>query len=186
MVIDDLRTHCKGKDVAIIFIFCKYNLQLQQTATVLIRNFLGQLIQHEQPRSTSAQELYKKLLATYSVSDDEVWTALTSELKTYSQAFIIVDALDECNQTCQSKLLTYLLSLTTSVKIMVTARNGIDFIAMQLHGHLCLDISPDSCDVATFVKSQIPNMSHIWRIIDMDIRYLESMAQDISEKAMGM
>src|SRR5277367_3243814 len=99
---------------------------MDQDITNLIASLLQQLIQRHsvvpnKVRSLYEQHVSKRTRPTFA----ECCELLRSELTGCSRAFIIVDALDECNEIngTRNSLIAELLSLPPTTYLLVTSRH---------------------------------------------------------------
>ncbi|KAJ6256405.1 hypothetical protein Dda_8905 [Drechslerella dactyloides] len=90
--------------------------------------------------------------------DDEILSVLRSVISLYSEIFIIIDALDECqaNENCREKFISVLLQLQAqcrSVNILVTSR-PIPSIEARFQGNPKCEIRAHEEDVRRYLISQ--------------------------------
>ncbi|EGN97635.1 hypothetical protein SERLA73DRAFT_30543, partial [Serpula lacrymans var. lacrymans S7.3] len=124
-IINHLIEHHKNHDVQVpvLFIYCNYKEQAEQTVSNLIAGLLKQLVQdfpltfqrvQERHRSDQEQKLTPALR--------KIHNALKDEINTFSRVFIVVDALDEVANYngSQFELLSKLRSLGSN--LLVTSR----------------------------------------------------------------
>lgn len=149
----------QSENVGIAYIYCNYKRQETQTTTDLLAAILKQLVQ-ERP-------LYgEPVIALHKLHGDrrtypslkEICIALNAVLNSYSKAYIIVDALDECTDSdgTRSKLLTILrdLQTKTDMRLMVTSR-FVARIEQSFQGSLMLEIRASEADVKRYVAGQL-------------------------------
>ena len=77
--------------------------------------------------------------------------------------YIVIDALDECDQNQRDQLvetLQFLLSDSSSlVKIFITSREDRDLVeAMSIHPHVEINVSNNSEDIAYFVSDSVDDL----------------------------
>ena len=105
----------------------------------------------------------------------------------FSQAFLLVDALDECKEEdgARERLVAALRELSTSVRLVVTSR-WIPAIGSELSEALKLEIRADSEDVARYVKSRLATTPRLMRHVVAD-PILESMiSSKVADNCHGM
>ena len=87
---------------------------------------------------------------------DDLTEALKLEIGMYSKVFIVVDALDECEQNeARAILLRTLRSLTAgNVQLMLTSRD-LPSIAEHFQMTTCLDIRANDGDVRRYLEGRI-------------------------------
>ena len=79
--------------------------------------------------------------------------ALRSEIRTYSKVFIVIDALDECFEDSQGRLIGELDSLASTIYLMVTSR-PLGLIKQLFQGVCNLDINAQVGDIQKYIESQ--------------------------------
>lgn len=146
------------------YIFCNFNRQDEQKIERLLGNLLKQLYRNQILSRDCVEDLYKRHSHRNSRPMSEEWSAtIQSVVEGYSRVFIVIDALDECQETDNSrwKLLTELFHLQdkTGLNIFVTSR-FIPDIVKRFDGCLSLEIKPSHEDVWTYLgrhMSQLPD-----------------------------
>ena len=115
---------------------------------------LKQIIQ-DRPASESirafCQEFYDKQRC---LRLTDLIDALWSEIRAYSKVFFIINALDECPEDYQGRLIAELKSISSTVYLMV-ALCPLDLIKQQLEGACQLDINAKDRDVQKYIDSWI-------------------------------
>jgi hypothetical protein len=176
----------KDTDVAVAFIYCNYKEQVAQTARNLVASLLKQLVQNSRVTSDNIKSFYRDHQdAETHPTLDEFTKALRSELRLYSRAFIIVDALDECPEhdeirgETRADLVEALRTLDT-VNLMLTSRD-MHSIAQQFHGTPRLEIRAHDHDVQKYIEGRITRVPrrHL-------VGLKETIVSKIIEKADGM
>ncbi|KFZ04599.1 hypothetical protein V502_10030, partial [Pseudogymnoascus sp. VKM F-4520 (FW-2644)] len=90
----------QGDNVGVAYIYCNYKRRETQTATDLLAAILKQLVQERPLYGEPVATLHKQHADRRTgPSLDEIRTALNSVLNSYSKAYIIIDALDECTDS---------------------------------------------------------------------------------------
>jgi len=185
---DHLRTFFKGRNVAIVCIYCNYKEQVDQTAFNLIASLLKQLVEDDSSAYNNVKPLHEhhkhiKTRPTF----DEIQKALQSETTRYSRTYIVVDALDECLDVdgTRGKLLTALRSLGRSVSLLVTSRD-IASIAQEFEGSKCLEIRASEQDVRRYIEGRIPHESRLVKHVNGDQALQEEIVKKITENVKGM
>ncbi|KIJ31548.1 hypothetical protein M422DRAFT_783749 [Sphaerobolus stellatus SS14] len=189
IVIHHLKSYFSEDNIATVFTFCKYNAQSKQTASALISSLLKQLIQHRLPKSKKACLLWKTCLSSkIPLLDADIQEALKSELETYSRVFIVVDGLDECEDTdgTRARFLDTLFSLPSCVTLMITARPGIQAIEEQFCKATRLDIQAQENDLAKFVNTCLLERFRLSAIIQNVPGLSKTIVETVSKHVEGM
>jgi hypothetical protein len=125
IVVEELICRFGDNDtVGIAYVYCNFRRTHGQQAEDLVASLLKQLSQGQSTLSESVKSLYDTHRSRRTrPSADELLSALRSVAAAYLKAFIIVDALDECQTTddCRRRFLTEMLSLA--------AQFGVNFFA---------------------------------------------------------
>ena len=98
IVIDHLCNTMRGVDIAVVYIYCNYKMQLDQTpVNLVVASLLKQLLQQLGVISGDLKSLYCRHLKNETRPTlNEVFEVLQSEINKYPRVFVVVDALDEC------------------------------------------------------------------------------------------
>jgi hypothetical protein len=148
--------------VGIAYIYCNFRRQAEQTTEFLLANILKQLAGWQERLPTSVQELYKRHKARYTRPIlEELSTTLQSVARAYSRVYVVIDALDECEDKDynRGKLLTELFSLQTKtgVNLFFTSR-FIPEIIEKFVGCLSVEIRPSKEDVWNYLDKHISDL----------------------------
>jgi hypothetical protein len=117
---------------------------------------------------------------------DNVVDAFKSELDTYAQVFVIVDALDECAKQHREHLLERLRSLTADsvVKLLATSRD-IPAIREIMDAHAEIKIVAHEPDLRAYVESGVKHIPELRQYLTGELT-IEHVVVTIIEKARGM
>jgi hypothetical protein len=146
----------------VAYIYCNFQQQGTQKIDDLMASLLKQLAQGQSSLPGSIKDLYDKhkTKRTWPLLD-EILRVLQSVAKMYSRAFIIVDALDECQESDDSRaiFLSELFSLQTrhEVNIFATSRH-IPQITNQFNGSVRLEILAHKEDVRKYLDVRISRL----------------------------
>ena len=113
IVIDDVSTRfLADKNVSIAYLYCNFKRRDEQNVEDLFASLLKQLAQERPSLPDIVRELYNQHKRTRP-SFDDISRALQSVAAMYSQVFIVVDALDECQASngCRTRFLTEIFDL---------------------------------------------------------------------------
>ncbi|KAN0072055.1 hypothetical protein V8E54_009784 [Elaphomyces granulatus] len=132
IVVDHLKASFPDDETGHAFLYCIYKRQENQGVDNLLASLLGQLALWKKSRIPEViREWYDQHVEGKKpgLSSDEIRVALGSIIRTYSQTFVIIDALDECKtDQIRNKLLSevYRLQNGSDVRLMVTFRPNIE------------------------------------------------------------
>ena len=160
IVVDDLTTRVSSDPtIGVAYIYCNFQQQGTQKIDDLMASLLKQLAQGQSSLPESVKDLYDqhKTKRTRPLLG-EILRVLQSVAKMYSRAFIIVDALDECqvSDDSRARFLSELFSLQTrhEVNIFATSR-FIPQIIDQFNSSVSLEIRAHDEDVRKYLDDRI-------------------------------
>jgi hypothetical protein len=150
-------------DVGIAYLYCNFRRQHEQRPTDLLASLLKQLVQRLPYPPLSAKRLYERYKDSRTrPSFDEISHVLHATVANFSRAFIIVDALDECQAADggRKRFLAELLGLQakTGASLLTTSR-FIPDIMKQLEGKSTrLEIRASNDDVQRYLKGHLSRL----------------------------
>jgi hypothetical protein len=156
IVIDDLHQRLRHEqDVGIVYIYCNYRRQEEQTLHDLLLNVLKQLLRQRPSAPPSILERYEgHRLLQKQPGLDEIVGDIHSLSALYRRLFIVADALDECQtmNNCRTKFIDQRLDLQSrqNANIFATSR-FIDDIVERFHHATLLEIRANAKDVGVFL-----------------------------------
>lgn len=184
IVIDHLCNTIRSEDIGIVYIYCIYKMQLQQTLVNLFASLLKQLLQQQGVVSDDLKTLYRRHVQTETRPTlDEIFTMLQSQINRFSQVFVVVDALDECpvENRVRQDLLSKLDALQTShnIHLMVTSRPLPD-IMQQFPSSLRLEIRAKEEDINQYLDGQMHRLAGcVMRSVDLQEFVKESIVKAV-------
>ena len=185
--IDHLSRTLPRNTIGVAYIYCNYKAKANRNTTSLLAAILKQLVQARPSIAEPVRRLYNDPKRTSPrPSLEEILSALQSILTNYSSVYIVVDALDECQEQdgTRSQLLIKLRELQRKgdVRLMVTSR-FIPDIEDEFKLALRLEVRASDADVKRFVIGQ---MYRLPKCVQRD-NELQKVVQDkIVEAVDGM
>ncbi|KAK4072353.1 hypothetical protein Trihar35433_4417 [Trichoderma harzianum] len=145
--------------IGIAYIYCNFKRQDEQKIDDLLASVLKQLAESQSCLHESIKNLYNRHKAQHTrPSIDEILTVLQSVTLMYSRIFVIVDALDECQESngCRASFISELsnLQMRSGANIFATSR-FIPDIMDKLKGSIEVEIRAHDKDVRKFLENQI-------------------------------
>lgn len=126
IVIENLHTRFSNDPaVGIAYNYYNFKNQDQQTAAKLMASLLRQLCFSQSPLPEVVKSLYDRhFYSKTQPSLDEIASALQTVIKTFSRAFIAIDALDECQTQERSLILSEIFKIQAecNANIFATSR----------------------------------------------------------------
>lgn len=188
IVIDDLITRfLNDPTIGIAYVYCNFRRQDEQKAKDLLASLLKQLTQVRPSLPDAMKSLYNKhILRRTQPSFDEISQALQSVAALYSRVFILIDGLDECQESdgCRSRFLTEVFNLQakSGANLFATSRSIHDITErFKEKQSLSLEILASDEDVRMYLDDCI---SHSKPKILKDRR--EEIKTEITKAASGM
>ncbi|EGN97987.1 hypothetical protein SERLA73DRAFT_91147, partial [Serpula lacrymans var. lacrymans S7.3] len=185
-IIDHLIRQRRNDSVAAVFIYCNYMEQAVQTVHSLLASLLKQLVQVSQPvfdRVKSHYETDRKQGVSPNIHD--VFGTLKAEIKSFPEAFIVVDALDEVTEdddTC-FELLRKLQSL--EVNLLITSRD-LDSIRLALPDVEQMPIHAHDDDMRRVIEGRIDTRTSLRTLIAKDPSLREEIINELIVTAREM
>ena len=186
-MVDHLKRTYTDANVGIAYVYCSYK-DPDQTPENLIASLLRQLAQRRPSLPEEVRDMYKQHTKDKTrPSLAEYLRLLNRVVRMFSQAFLLVDALDECKEEegARKKFVAALKELSAGVHLVVTSR-WVPAIESEFSEALKLEIRADSEDVAQYVRSRVATTPRLMRHVVAD-PILESMiSRKIADNCHGM
>ena len=157
IVIDHLQKMSRGdENVAVAYVYCSFKSRDEQRTVDLLLTLLKQLVQKRSLLPKAIKSLYanhKKERTRPSLS--EITKALRDVTASYSRAYFLIDALDEC-QAERREFLNEVLGLQaqTAANIFATSRPVHD-IQSTFRDCTKLEIRAHEEDIRSFVRKRV-------------------------------
>ena len=187
IVVEELSERFQNNDgIIVVYIYCNFRRQAEQTLEALLASLLKQLAEGRHSLPGSVKSLHDRCKAKkIQPSADDISAGLQSVASEYSQVFIVIDALDECQvqDHCQT-LLSNLFDLQTKCGINLFATSRfIPEITEQLKQDLLLEIRASEQDVRRYIGGRVSHLpSFVRRNPDLE----EEVKSKIVEAVDGM
>lgn len=187
IVVNDLYEKFSDTEVGIAYIFCNFKRAVEQTVEGLLSSLLKQLSE----RKPSLPKLVKDLYNTHKTRrtrpySDELLTTIQSVIHSYSRVYLVVDALDECqvSSNTRDKFLSALFNIQskTNMNMLATSRFNPD-IQRRFTQSAILEIHATENDIQRYVSGA---MVHLPSFIQENPKLQEMVKTGISNAAHGM
>lgn len=104
IVIDHLEAKTAGRNAQVVYVYCNYKEQSEQTAMNLVKSLLRQLVEKEKTISPRICGLYDKFIKSQKRPSIEEWTEiLLAEVSILDIAYIVIDAFDEYSEVNRTR-----------------------------------------------------------------------------------
>ncbi|KAH3103429.1 hypothetical protein KXX00_004987 [Aspergillus fumigatus] len=160
IVIDDLTMRfLNNQSIGIAYIYCNFRRQNEQRVEDLLASLLKQLSWRQPSLPDSVRDLctrHKDKGTRPSLR--EISDVLQLLAAKYLRAFILIDALDECDVSsgCQTRLLTEIFHLHALCRVNIFATSRfVPQITERFNGSIMLEIRACDEDVREYLRAQI-------------------------------
>ena len=175
-----------GGDVGIAFAYYSYKEETEQTALKIVASVAKQFA----ARYPEEVEHLKGNLPLGRPDLKHLKALLLSLLSKYSQVFILVDALDECEKGERGLLISTLCALqslcATRIRILITGRPHVQNIQPLLGNVFELEIKANASDLEAYVRNTVTNDQDLMTIISGEPEMVGTIVSIISKQASGM
>ncbi|KAF1936583.1 hypothetical protein EJ02DRAFT_413782, partial [Clathrospora elynae] len=159
IAIDHLLNSAQSSSHGVAYVYCNYKAQAEQDASSMLAAILKQLVQGRPSAVEPVERLHKQHANRGTKpSPNEIYSALREVLAHYSTVHIVIDSLDECQNSDGTRVqfLTKIRDLQAGqdVCIMATSR-FIPEIEDAFREALTLEVRANREDVKSFVAGQI-------------------------------
>jgi Cdc6-like AAA superfamily ATPase len=187
IAIDHLLKSVHSSSYGVAYMYCNYKSQEEQDVSRMLAAILKQLVQGQPLLAGPVERLHKEHAKTGTrLSFDEVFSALRDVLAHYSTVYIVVDALDECQNSdgTRRQFLAKLRDLQAGrdVRLMTTSR-FIPEVVDWFNKAMKLEVQASEDDVKRFVAGQIYRLP---KCIRSDLALQEIVQKKIVEAVDGM
>ncbi|OQD86803.1 hypothetical protein PENANT_c007G02642 [Penicillium antarcticum] len=185
VIIDDLVTQClSDHTLGLAYIYCDFRRKNDQKAESLLASILKQLSHCRSSLPTSVKMLYEQHKDRRTrPSLNELFRCLQSVASLYAKVFVVIDALDECKTSDDSRnvFLSQIFDLqkVCTVNLLATAR-PVPEIMERFSGDK-LEIRAQESDVKKYLEGRISQAGS-----ELLKTYKEDIKRRITELADGM
>jgi hypothetical protein len=152
----------KRDDIGVAVLYCNYGMREEQTKEKLLAGLLRQLVKRKHSQSERLKAVHERCKnAGRRPSSSNLFDMLQYVAGIYFRIFVVVDALDECDSTVQSPLLSELRRLQTllpKLRVMVTFRPHVT-VAEEFTDAVNFEISASSWDLEHYVAGHMSQLS---------------------------
>ena len=181
IVIDRLEKRVGSQNCSIAFIYFDSQDQQHQTALNVFASLLKQLAVRSKQKSPTLIDMYSQHQARGTLpSFTELSDCIESVCTLVSTSFIILDALDECEESVRCKVLQELGRIKCkSVKVLATGRPHILGLE-NFKFSLTLQVKADIHDLRHYLEKKLAQTT----LENMELK--EQIVNDLSKKADGL
>jgi Fungal N-terminal domain of STAND proteins/Ankyrin repeat len=188
-----IRLCAKESNVALGYIYCNYNAQLDQTPAAILGSLVQQLaISAPITLLPWIEEHYCRNMDTSHLQNVQLASEMLIQASNYfSRTFLVFDALDETENEStkhRKELLNAISSLTLScpnISIFVTSRSHLDDINTAFKDADVIPIRARNDDVECFLKSRIEESQYLQEMFSYDPSFEKNLISTIANKSGG-
>jgi hypothetical protein len=188
-VIDYIERRFYKDNVGIAFLYCNYKERDTQTTQALIGSLVQQLVQRYPDVPRDLKVLYdehsKNRQTPTPPTFPECLQLLESQLVCCPTTFLVVDALDECDDQTRDELCTRLQNLPGSTHLLITSRHNPE-LEDQIQPSTRLEIRASNKDIEMYLEDRIEKAHRLNRLTRRDPELRPLVINTILEKAEGM
>ena len=177
------------QDTGVAYIYCDYKAEHEQGPPALLASLLKQLVQQKSPIPDHVKELYGQLSNGTKPSRPSfkmMFESLLLTVASFSQVYIVVDALDELQQDSQvvqaflSKLSE--LKAQKSVNLMLTSR-AIPRVTDFIQSDVRLEVRAKKEDVMRYIDA---HMKGLPKFVSKNADLQQTIKESIVDAVDGM
>lgn len=180
-MIDDIKDKIEGQNACIAYIYFDYNDTRTQALDQVIRCILKQFLCRLNVVPRQLHDLYNESIR-YGTTPDTLALkrCLISLLTSFSNSFVLLDALDECSKENSECVLDLICQLKEErVNVFCTSRINTEELRTRLKGPVAIEIKAHPDDVVKYLSMRL---SKEWKY---DEEFREEILDTLSSKAEG-
>lgn len=183
---DHLEELPRTKNIAAVYIYCEYKQVAEQTISNLLGSILGQLIQQGKVDLESFRSNYHQSKNHRTqLSPAELSKIINAAANRLSRLYIVIDALDECDDATRLKLVSEIRRLPSHTHTLVTSRFSPDTENL-LDDSTKLEIRAQDIDLQSYIKDRAIEEPRLGKHVQKDPSLLSDITEAIIENAQGM
>jgi ankyrin repeat domain-containing protein 50 len=186
-VIETLKIGSLATSLGLAYVYCNHKDQGSQTVSELIASLVQQLSRQRRRVPEDARVLYTMHHSSRTRPVLMEWLQVFRSIITdFSNVYIVIDALDECNEADGTRrTLIEELRRLPGLHILCTSRYLGD-IARLLQDATQLELRASDADIARFLDCQITEEKDLMRFCERDPSLRNDMIEKIVKQADGM
>lgn len=187
LAIDHLRGACVNPKVALAYFYLNYQTSDSLLAELVLRSMLKQLSMLLPDIPRSVRDLCQRTESRdRPLQLEDLEHAIISVCENFDRTFLVVDALDECENEQRRILLRALSNLEgkASLRILLTSRPHLhDEIKKVSVRHFSIEIGATDSDLTTYISQMVDRSD---KADEIDKEFKQEIIQKIIEKARRM
>lgn len=170
---------------AVLYIYCDYKLRNEQSYKELLGSLARQLLSsiNSVPQCVSATE-EKCKTRNVGPSEREYENIIREMFSIVSTAWVVIDALDECEEQVRNKLVTFLRDCAGQgiLRLLVTSR-PLPLIQSLFAGDADIQVTATEADIAMYLDSRVQFLPSVVRD---DQHLIDEITRAIAKAANGV
>jgi len=182
--VDELIT-TNGEDIGVTYMYCDYADRDNQTAENILASLVKQLTLRKPSMLAYIQRLYEECDRGKIRPDITKLTEALRNLCTgYKRIYVVIDALDECDEKSRKSLLAQFNKVDQSVaRFFLTSRPHLSEMQKKFEGFPQVEIKAKNSDIREFILSNIRENDNLSEFIEDTIQLEDEIITTITSKA---
>ena len=187
LAIDHLKDSCVNSSVALAYFYLDYQTSNSVLAEMVLRSILKQLSMLLPDIPRPVRDLRQRTESRERpLQSDDLVQAIVSTCEDFHHTFLVIDALDECENGQRRDIIKALSTLQgkASIQILLTSRPHLaDEIKKAFARQDSLEIGATDHDLAVYVSKMVERSD---KVDDIDETFKREIIEKIIEKACRM
>jgi len=187
-ILEYLEQNFASQYVGLAFVYCDHKEKSVQASSSLIASLLRQLVELKEEIPEVILESYKqRQKRKLRLKAHEYVDLLHSVATSFSRVFIVVDALDECDEAngSRGRLISDLEGLPPTVQVLHTSRFLPD-LERRFVAACQVEIQASDEDVRTYLRNRIEQEGRLSKHVQADASLGDDIVAAIAGKVKGM
>lgn len=189
-VISHLQIEARKNNYVVSYIYFNYKEQKQQKPLQILASLVKQLACRTSPLPSYIIDLHTRLTKeTKQPTEEELYSALVSTLKSFGRVFFVFDALDECDQTDQRRTLLPLfhrmVGENPNIRIFLTSRQHPEDIQASFEKSAKVELRANDEDIKLYIQQKINENPRAKSLTSKGDR-LNTIISELTKAANGM
>ncbi|KAH0551577.1 hypothetical protein GP486_007206, partial [Trichoglossum hirsutum] len=187
LIIDELSKSVSCDDTGVAYIYCDYAVRGDQTAENMIASLTKQLSLRTTSMPDPVRELYERCNQRKSRPDlSDTMETLKLLCAGFKQVFIVLDALDECDEQARRSVLTQLEKLDHSIsRCFLTSRHHLLDVEKRYGKYPQIEVNAKDQDIHQFLQIKIEEDEGLSEMMKSKQSLKDEVIGTITSKAMN-
>lgn len=178
-------------EICVCYLYCDYNNEETTTGTNLVANLLQQLLRSKPQVPEDVISLYRRhSKAGTRPSRKELTELLHNQFRSFSEIFLVVDALDEIPEKGGEREsfmddIRRFRDIHQNIRILITSRRLVD-IETDFAGESFIEVRAIQTDIETYVEDGISKARRLRLLIRADHSIRQRIKERIVSNSRGM